>query len=64
MRFFSRVQIGSGAHPATYPMVIEDSPSGVKRPEREAEYSLPSSVRLRMRGAIPLLPYMSSQHGT
>jgi len=35
-----RVQNGSGAHPASYPM-------GVKRPGREADHSPPSSAEVK-----------------
>jgi hypothetical protein len=36
-----RVQTGSGAHPASYPMVTEGSFSGVKRSGRKAYHSPP-----------------------
>jgi hypothetical protein len=40
-----RVQTGSGAHPASYPIGTRGSLSlGVKRPGREADHSLPSSA--------------------
>jgi hypothetical protein len=41
-----RVQNGSGAHPASYPVGIGGSFRGVKRPGREADYSPPSSVEV------------------
>jgi hypothetical protein len=41
------VQTGSGAHPASYPMGTRDSFPGVKRPEREADQSLPSSAEVK-----------------
>jgi hypothetical protein len=45
-----RVHIGSGSHPASYPMDTRGSfPGGV------ADHSLPSSAE-RMSGAIPPLP--------
>jgi len=37
-----RVQTGSGAHPASYPVVTWLFPSGVKRPGHEADH-LPSA---------------------
>jgi hypothetical protein len=42
-----RVQNGSGAHPASYPMGTKGSFSGVKRPKREADHSPPSSVEFK-----------------
>jgi hypothetical protein len=42
-----RVQTGSGAHPASYPMGIGDLSLGVKRPRREADHSLPSSAEVK-----------------
>jgi hypothetical protein len=41
-----RVQTGSGAHPASYPMGNGVSSPGVKRPGREADHSPPSNVKL------------------
>jgi hypothetical protein len=41
-----RVQNGSGAHPASYPMGNKCSFSGVKRPGREADHSPPSSAEV------------------
>jgi hypothetical protein len=35
-----RIQTGSGAHPASYPMAIKGSFPGVKRPGRETDHSL------------------------
>jgi hypothetical protein len=40
----NRVQNGSGAHPASYPMGTRSSFLGVKRPGREADNSPPSSA--------------------
>jgi hypothetical protein len=42
-----RVQNGSGAHPASYPMGIRGPFLGVKRPEREADHSPPSSADVK-----------------
>jgi hypothetical protein len=50
-----RVQNGSGAHPASYPMGTRGSFPGVKRPKREAGHSHPSNAESRMRGALPPL---------
>jgi hypothetical protein len=41
-----RVQNGSGAHPASYPMGTRDS-LGVKWPGREADHSSPSSAEVK-----------------
>jgi hypothetical protein len=45
------IQIGSGAHRATYPMG-----TGVTRLWREADHSPPSSAEVKNGGAIPPLP--------
>jgi hypothetical protein len=42
-----RVQNGSGAHPASYPVGTTCSFSGVKRLEREADHSTPSSDEVK-----------------
>jgi hypothetical protein len=42
-----RVQNGSGAHPASYPMGTEAHIPGVKRPDREAHQSIPSSAEVK-----------------
>jgi hypothetical protein len=42
-----RVQTGSGAHPASYPMGTEGSFSGIKRPGRETDHSPPSSAEVK-----------------
>jgi hypothetical protein len=42
-----RVQNGSGAHPASYPMGTRGFSLGVKRPGREADYSPPSSAEVK-----------------
>jgi hypothetical protein len=39
-----RVQNGSAAHPASYPMGTRGFSLGVKRPERETDHSPPSSA--------------------
>jgi hypothetical protein len=42
-----RVQNGSGAHPASYPMGTGSSFPGVKRPGREADHSPSSSTEVK-----------------
>jgi hypothetical protein len=42
-----RVQNGSGAQPASYPMGTRGSFPWVKRPEREADHSPPSSAKVK-----------------
>jgi hypothetical protein len=42
-----RVQNGSGAHPASYPMGIRSFSLGVKRPGRKADYSPTSSAEAK-----------------
>jgi hypothetical protein len=42
-----RVQTGSGAHPASYPMRTRDLSLGAKRPRREADHSPPSSAEVK-----------------
>jgi hypothetical protein len=42
-----RVQNGSGAHPASYPMGTRALSLGVRRPGREADHSLPSSADVK-----------------
>jgi hypothetical protein len=42
-----RVQNGSGAHPASYPMGSRGSSLGVKRPGRETDHSPPSSAEVK-----------------
>jgi hypothetical protein len=42
-----RVQNGSGAHPASYPMGTRGSSLGVKRPRREADHSHPSNAEVK-----------------
>jgi hypothetical protein len=41
------VQIGSGAHPASYPMGTRDSFPGVKQQVREADHSPPASAKVK-----------------
>jgi hypothetical protein len=41
-----RVQTGSGAHPASYPMGTRDFSVGVKREGREVDHSPPSSAEI------------------
>jgi hypothetical protein len=42
-----RVENGSGAHPATYPMGTRGSFPEVKRPRCEADHSPPSSAEVK-----------------
>jgi hypothetical protein len=42
-----RVQTGSAAHPASYPMGIRGSFLGVERSGREANHPLPSSAEVK-----------------
>jgi hypothetical protein len=42
-----RVQTGSGAHPASYPVGTKGPLLGVKRPGREADHSPPSSAEVK-----------------
>jgi hypothetical protein len=42
-----RVQNGSGAHPASYPMGTRSSSLGVMRPGREADHSPPYSAEVK-----------------
>jgi hypothetical protein len=42
-----RVQNGSGAHPASYPMGTRGSFPRVKQPGREADHSPPSSAKVK-----------------
>jgi hypothetical protein len=42
-----RVQNGSGAHLTSYPLGTRGSFPGVKQPRREADHSLPSSVKVK-----------------
>jgi hypothetical protein len=42
-----RVQNGTGAHPASYPLGTTGSFPGVKRPGREADHSPPSSAEVK-----------------
>jgi hypothetical protein len=45
--FHHRVQNGSGAHPASYPMGTRGSSLVIKRPGREADHSPPSSAEVK-----------------
>jgi hypothetical protein len=48
-RFSAPVQTSSGAHPSSYTMVTSSSSSGVKRPGRGVEHTLPSSTEVKDR---------------
>jgi hypothetical protein len=41
------LKIGSGGHPTSYPMGTGTLSPGVKRPEREADNSPPSSAKVK-----------------
>jgi hypothetical protein len=51
-----RVQNGSGAHTASFPLGTRSFFPSVKRPKREADTRIHLVPRSRMRGAIPPLP--------
>jgi len=55
------IQVGSDAHPASYPMGTGGSYPGVKRLGCEADHSPPFSAKVKMRGAVSPLPL--SLHG-
>jgi hypothetical protein len=62
-RDFSRlqtVQTGSGIYSASCSMGTGVSFPGVKRPGRELHHSSPYKPKLRMSGAVPLLPFYTS----
>jgi len=42
-----RVQTGSEAHPASYPMAIGAISPRIKRPVREADHSAPSRTKVK-----------------
>jgi hypothetical protein len=58
--FLYNVQMGSEAHPASYPMGNVDNFLGVKQPGRQADHSAPSSAEVKNGGAMPSLTHMSS----
>jgi hypothetical protein len=60
--FCHHVQIGCGAHPASYPIVTGDLSPGLKRPECEADH-LHLVSRLKMLRTIPPFPNTSSWRG-
>jgi hypothetical protein len=51
-----RVQNGSGAHPASYPMDTGALSLGVKRPGREAYHSPPSSAEVKIACCYTSIP--------
>jgi hypothetical protein len=54
------IQTSSEAHPASYPMGTGGSSlGGVKRLERKADHSPPTSASSRKRGSMHPLPHMS-----
>jgi hypothetical protein len=52
------IQAGSGAHPAAYPMGTWGPFPGVKRPERKADHSSPSSADVKNGEVVPSLPHI------
>jgi len=54
-----RVQTGSGAHPASYLVGTRGSFPGVKRSEREADYSPPSSAKVKNAWSYNFTPPIS-----
>jgi hypothetical protein len=55
-----RFQTASLAHPSFYPAGTGGSFTEVKRPECEADHSLPSSAEEKNVGIIPPLPHTSA----
>jgi hypothetical protein len=51
---FHIVQIASKAHPAAYPMGTMGLSAGVKQPDREADFSYPSSAEDNSEAILPL----------
>jgi hypothetical protein len=50
------VQTGSASYPVSNPVGTGGSSSGIKRPGREADDSLPSIIEVKTIGALPPLP--------
>ena len=48
----------SGIHPDSHSLGTGGSFSGVKRPGREGDRSSPYTAKIKMNGAIPLLPFL------
>jgi hypothetical protein len=66
---YHRVQNGSGAHPASYPMGIGDLSLGLRRPGRESDHSTPSSAEVNVWSytSTPQYVFMAwyvAKHGT
>lgn len=57
--FSPKVHTDSGVHPTSYSMGTGSCFLSVQQPKHEAEESLPSSVQVKTRGAIPLFPLQS-----
>jgi hypothetical protein len=55
-------QIGSGAQPASYPVGMEESSGGIKRPARESECIHVPNVKVKGTRSCSPLPYASSWH--
>jgi len=60
--FFSKSQTGSGGPPKLLFKTLAAPSPGLKQPDHENEYLIPSSVRLRMSGTIPPLPLYTLLH--
>jgi hypothetical protein len=56
--FLHIVQIGSGAHPASYPMVTAGSSPGVQRPRSEGDPSPPTSAEVEWWSCSSTSPYI------
>jgi hypothetical protein len=57
------VQIGSRAHPDSYPVGAKDISPEVKRPGRESDHLPPYSAEVKNGGVIPPLLRTSSRPG-
>jgi hypothetical protein len=56
------VQAGSEAHPAYYTMGTEGAIPGVKRPEREADHSPPTSAEVKKKWIYTYTPHTPLRH--
>jgi len=53
-RFFAPIQIGPGAHPASYTMGTGSLSPGVKRPGLDVDHPFPSSAVVKERAELYL----------